>query len=393
MVEDGVLVVGGGGHIGLPLSLFLTNQNMNVTILDTSRNVVDLIRQKIMPFYEPGCQELLTDAIEGQTLKVFESLNDSSQQKWSVAVIIIGTQLLPSGEPDREGVLNCIQDIHPHLCEGALLILRSTVYPGTTQLVRDFLEKIGRQDVKVIFAPERIAEGFALIELGTLPQIIGADSDVDFESARIFFEKVGNKVLRASSKEAEFIKLTTNAYRFAHFALGNAIYLAAQRENFNYSSLFGTMVDDYPRLSSLPKPGYVGGPCLIKDTVQLQSFFGGSNPMTDFALVVNRQLVEHTIKQVLEFASRVKGERIGVLGVAFKPESDDVRDSPILLVMHELQLRGYEIKYFDPHARVESFEFQEIDELLADSDIIVLGTPHSQFSSLQIDTPLVNVWN
>jgi UDP-N-acetyl-D-mannosaminuronic acid dehydrogenase len=370
MVKNDVLVVGGGGHIGLPLSLFLANRGMEVTILDISTSVVESIRNKTMPFHEPGCQELLSRVIDSQA-----------------------TQLLSSGEPDRDGVLSCIEEIHQHLDQDALLILRSTVFPGTTELVQNLLVKMGRGDVKVIFAPERIAEGFALAELESLPQIIGADTDYDFGLGKTFFERIGNSVLPVKTKEAEFIKLATNAYRFAHFALGNAIYLAAQKENFNYSIIMETMVKDYPRLSSLPKPGYVGGPCLIKDTVQLQSFLGGTNAMTDFSLNVNFELTQFTIDRIVQKALEAKGSVIGFLGIAFKPESDDIRDSPILIVMQQLITLGYTVKYFDPYATSESFEFQNLNELLSKSDILVLGTPHKEFIGLELNRPLVNVWN
>ncbi len=393
MIDGGILVVGGGGHIGLPLSLYLANRNMNVTILDVSHKTVDLVSQGIMPFHEPGCQKILSTVIETGELKIFSSLIYSTQKQWPVAIVIIGTQLLSTGQPDRKGVLNCIEEIHGHLSENALLILRSTVYPGTTELVRSFLKNIGRHDVKVIFAPERIAEGFALNELEVLPQIVGADSDADFESGKIFFELVGNRILRTTTKEAEFIKLTTNAYRFAHFALGNAIYLAAQRENLDYSNLMKTMMDDYPRLSSLPRSGYVGGPCLIKDTIQLQSYLGGSNSMTEFALSVNRELVDFTIRKIIQASDGVQKKRIGILGIAFKPESDDIRDSPILSVMKELQRVGYEVKYFDPMARTEFFDFEELEEILNNSNIIVIGTPHKQFADIKIRVPVISVWN
>jgi UDP-N-acetyl-D-mannosaminuronic acid dehydrogenase len=393
MVKNDVLVVGGGGHIGLPLSLFLANRGMEVTILDISTSVVESIRNKTMPFHEPGCQELLSRVIDSQALKVFATLSHSDKRRWSVAIVIIGTQLLSSGEPDRDGVLSCIEEIHQHLDQDALLILRSTVFPGTTELVQNLLVKMGRGDVKVIFAPERIAEGFALAELESLPQIIGADTDYDFGLGKTFFERIGNSVLPVKTKEAEFIKLATNAYRFAHFALGNAIYLAAQKENFNYSIIMETMVKDYPRLSSLPKPGYVGGPCLIKDTVQLQSFLGGTNAMTDFSLNVNFELTQFTIDRIVQKALEAKGSVIGFLGIAFKPESDDIRDSPILIVMQQLITLGYTVKYFDPYATSESFEFQNLNELLSKSDILVLGTPHKEFIGLELNRPLVNVWN
>jgi UDP-N-acetyl-D-mannosaminuronic acid dehydrogenase len=390
--HDRVLVVGGGGHIGLPLSLFLANSGMKVSIFDVSSETVDLIRAKVMPFQESGCDALLTAAIDSENLEAFTNFNSSSQKDWPIAIVIIGTQLLENGEPDRQGVLNCIKEIHTKLSDGALLILRSTVFPGTTDLVQSSLYDQGRDDIKVVFAPERIAEGHALIELSTLPQIIGAEDDASFEAANTFFEKLGNSVLRTTSKEAEIAKLITNAYRYAHFALGNAIYIATQDHNIDYSTLYKVMIHDYPRLKSLPKPGFVGGPCLIKDTVQLQSFFRGSELMTEFSLRVNHGLITLVKNKVMEMAKDTSFNKIGVLGIGFKPDTDDTRDSQILILMKDLVALGFDVSYFDPYSKSGEYKFQNLEELIDNSDILVMGTPHKTFTNLKLDKPIVNVW-
>ena len=392
MNRDVVLVVGGGGHIGLPLSLFLTISGMKVSILDVSSETVDSIRAKIMPFQEPGCDDLLTAAIESENLEAFTNFNNSSQKYWPVAIVIIGTQLLEDGEPDRQGVLNCINEIHNKLSENALLILRSTVFPGTTALVQSALIAQGRKDIKVVFAPERIAEGHALLELSALPQIVGADDDHSFEKAASFFKKLGNKVLRTSIKEAELAKLITNAYRYAHFALGNAIYMATQDHDINYSKLYDVMVYDYPRLRSLPRPGFVGGPCLIKDTVQLQSYFRETDNFTQFALSANHGLIEMVKNKTIELARETYSKRIGFLGIGFKPESDDTRDSQVIKVMSELNSLGFDVSYFDPYAKVQGYKFLDIKALIENSDILIMGTPHKAFADQKFNKPIVNVW-
>jgi len=391
--QEKVLVVGGGGHIGLPLSLFLARAGLKVSILDVSRETVDSIRKKIMPFQEPGCDELLATVIESKNLEAFTNFNDASQNDWPVAIIIIGTQLLPNGEPDRQGVLKCISEIHDKLSKNALLILRSTVYPGTTDLVRVALADKGRSDISVVFAPERIAEGFALVELSTLPQIVGVDDEYSFELAANFFSSLENRVLRTTSKEAELAKLITNAYRYAHFALGNAIYMATEDHGIDYRKLYNVMVTDYPRLQSLPRSGFVGGPCLIKDSVQLQSFLGGTELMTQFSLAINQRLVEVTQIKTIELAKKTAAKKVGILGIGFKPESDDIRDSQILLVMKELVNLGFDVTYYDPYSTAPDFQFQELHLLLENSDILVMGTPHVSFSNLKFNKPIVNVWN
>jgi UDP-glucose 6-dehydrogenase len=114
--------------------------------------------------------------------------------------------------------------------------------------------------------------------------------------------------------------------------------------------------------------------------------------MTGFALSVNSELAQFTLDRIVQTASETNARIIGILGIAFKPESDDIRDSPILIVMQQLIILGYTVRYFDPYVQNKSFEFQQLNELLFKSDILVLGTPHAQFNSLKINRPLVNVW-
>lgn len=392
MDTNEVLVVGGGGRIGLPLAVFLSSRAFKVCILDSSEERVEAIVNGIMPFEESGCEVLLTKAIENRSLEAYTTLEYFEKRLWDIVIVVIGTQLLDNGIPDKDGVIKCIQEIHGYLGYGALLILRSTVYPGTTLQIRETLSNLNRDDVKIVFAPERIAEGAALSEFVSLPQIIGADQDQDFERANKFFSSFNPEVLRVTSKEAEIIKLLTNAYRFAHFALGNAIYLAISRENLDYSLIYETMRKNYPRLSSLPHSGYVGGPCLIKDTIQLQHYLGVPEPFTETSLEINNQLVNFTVDEVLRLTDRERSKVVGVLGITFKPESDDIRDSPVLQIMHKLSNLGYRVLFFDPYIKNSIYEFREIEELTSVCDIFIMGTPHKLLRQLKFDKPLINIW-
>lgn len=388
-----VLVVGGAGHIGLPLSLFLFSKLKSVTIFDVSVGAVADINAGKMPFIEDGCDEILRQTTESQKFRAIKDLSESEGKLWPVAVIVIGTQLLENQQPDRVGVFDCVKSITGHLSKGALLILRSTIYPGTTELVEEHLAEQGRSDISVVFAPERIAEGFALKELQDLPQIVGSNNKTAGDLGKIFFENLGNEVVEASANEAEMIKLLTNTYRFAHFAIANALYLTSANLGFNYSRIFKLMTHQYPRLESLPKPGYVGGPCLIKDSIQLNSFLGGDSPLINFALKANGDMVDHTVSKTLAIRKEKKEFTVGVIGVGFKPNIDDFRDSPIVEVMKKLKAEKINVSYSDPYVQIKEFDKRTIDELQEISDLILIGTLHSDYIGLQLTKPFFSVWD
>jgi UDP-N-acetyl-D-mannosaminuronic acid dehydrogenase len=387
-----ILVVGGAGHIGLPLSLFLFSKSKKVTILDISISAVSKINSGKMPFVEQGCDEILKQTVNSSSFEALSDLKAFEGRFWPVAIIIIGTQLIEDQQPDREGVFECVRSIIHHLSKGALLILRSTIYPGTTNLLEEKLDKLGRSDIRVVYAPERIAEGIALKELQELPQIVGSNNRAASDLAKLFFMSLGNVVLETSASEAEMVKLLTNTYRFTHFAIANALYLTVENLGFNYSRIFDLMTYQYPRLDSLPKPGYVGGPCLIKDSVQLNSFMNGESALIKFALRANESLVDHTFTKVIAFRRDAQRFTVGVIGVGFKPDIDDFRDSPIVEVMRRLKEIEVNVFYSDPYASIEEFDKLTIEELQEVSDVLVVGTPHSAYRSLRLTKPCISVW-
>src|SRR5687767_11379926 len=198
-----VIVVGGGGHVGLPLSLMLAKSGRNVGIYDTSQATVDRICAGEMPFLEDGAEELLGKVLASGRLTVSarpELLCDVDE-----VIVVIGTPIDEFLNPSMAIFERAVDELAPYLKDGALVVLRSTVYPGTTEFVTQALADRGAK-VDVAFAPERIAEGHALAELGSLPQIIGADSQVAGDRAERLFAQLGPQIIRTTSKEAELAK-------------------------------------------------------------------------------------------------------------------------------------------------------------------------------------------
>src|SRR6478609_3075850 len=279
-----VVVLGGGGHVGLPLSLAFADAGLTVGIYDTNQDTIERIAAGEMPFMETGAEELLRALLP--TGRLCFGSDGSMIERTSHLVVVIGTPVDEFLGPSMTVFERAVDQIAPHLRDGALVVLRSTVYPGTTAYVTQNLAERGC-NVDVAFCPERIAEGHALEELGSLPQIIGADSTTAAERATALFQNLVSKTVRVSTKEAELAKLFTNTWRYMKFAVANQFFMIADQAGLDYTNVLRAIREDYPRAQDLPGPGFAAGPCLFKDAMQLAAFTSDHFPMGQAAMQVN----------------------------------------------------------------------------------------------------------
>ncbi len=317
-----VVVLGGGGHVGLPLSLAFAKAGLRVGIYDTNQATLDRIAQGDMPFMETGADELLRELLP--TGRLSFGTDGSMIERTMQLVVVIGTPVDEFLGPSMTIFEKAVDQIGPHLREGALVALRSTVYPGTTGYVAQHLADRGCV-VDVAFCPERIAEGHALEELSSLPQIIGADTDVAAERAASLFGTLASKTIRTTTKEAELTKLFTNTWRYMKFAVANQFFMIADSAGVDYTNILRAIREDYPRAADLPGPGFAAGPCLFKDTMQLSAFTADHFPLGQAAMQVNEGLPAYIVSALERRYGGLTGKTVGILGMAFKAESDDPR--------------------------------------------------------------------
>jgi UDP-N-acetyl-D-mannosaminuronic acid dehydrogenase len=272
----------------------------------------------------------------------------------------------------------------------SLVILRSTVFPGTTDGVERRLHSAGI-DAEVAFCPERIAEGHALEELRTLPQLVGANSDEAFERASAVFKRMGvASVIRTTPIEAELAKLFTNTWRYMKFAIANQFFQIVNRSGLDYSRVLYAIREDYPRASDLPSPGFAAGPCLLKDTMQLSAFTPDHFPMGQAAMQVNEGLPGYIV-DTLNLRRPLLGRTLGILGMAFKGDSDDPRASLSYKLRKLAQFKGAKVLCTDPYIMDETFE--PLDKVLHDSEVLVIGAPHRAYRDLDLDgREVVDIW-
>jgi UDP-N-acetyl-D-mannosaminuronic acid dehydrogenase len=337
---------------------------------------------------EAGADELLAELLPTSRLEL--SANAEMIGRSDQLIVVVGTPVDEFLGPSMTIFEKTVDQIAPHLQDDTLVVMRSTVYPGTTAYVRQHLAARGCH-VDVAFCPERIAEGHALEELHTLPQIVGSDDERAGDRAEALFRTLASKTIRTTTKEAELAKLFTNTWRYMKFAVANQFFMIADQAGVDYASVLRAIREDYPRASDLPGPGFAAGPCLFKDTMQLSAFTADHFPMGQAAMQVNEGLPAYIVSALQRRYGGLEGKTVGILGMAFKSESDDVRASLSYKLRKLLSWAGARVVCTDPY--VQDSRLTTLDCVLEDSDILILGAPHKAYRGLSIGgKDVVDVW-
>jgi len=381
-------VVGGAGHVGVPLVLAFAAKGMTVNVNDINEDSLATLKSGRLPFIEHGAQELLTKALADKRL-TFSSKPSEISNKGPV-IITIGTPVDKFLNPERGVVQDCIDALLPYLRDGQLLVLRSTLYPGTTDWIDGHLKRHKRK-LKVAFCPERIVQGYGIEELSRMPQIISGTSRDAEEEAAALFRPIVSELVMLKPIEAEFAKLFNNAYRYIEFAVTNQFYLIAKSAGLDYHRILKAMKHNYPRAKNIPRPGFAAGPCLVKDTMQLLAFASNEFGLGNTAILVNEGLVLHVIGDLKQHHDLGK-MTIGLLGMAFKAEIDDVRSSLSYKFKKALESQAREVLTTDPFVTTDP-NLLPLDEVVARSDLLILCTPHNCYKTADLKgKPVVDVW-
>jgi UDP-N-acetyl-D-mannosaminuronic acid dehydrogenase len=382
-----LVIVGGCGHVGLPLALSLADSGFTVGINDIDRTKVEMVRAGKVPFLETGAEDLLKKVLLTGRLEL--STDPSMLSRTRTIILVIGTPIDEFMNPSVRIFDRVLDELTPHLQKGSLVVLRSTVFPGTTESVARRLHSAGIE-AEVVFCPERIAEGHAIEELHTLPQLVGANTDDAYAKASKLFERLGVSVVRTTPLEAELAKLLTNTWRYMKFAIANQFFQIAHRSGADYNQVFNAIRHDYPRAQDLPAPGFAAGPCLLKDTMQLSAFTPDHFPMGQAAMQVNEGLPGYIV-ETLNARQPLLGRTVGILGMAFKGESDDPRASLSYKLRKLAQFKGATVICTDPYIVDETFE--PLEKVLRESDLLIVGAPHRAYRTLELDDrEVVDVW-
>ncbi len=388
VLDADLTVIGGAGHVGIPLVLAFAETGLKINVNDLNESVLSILKSGRLPFIEYGAEDLLGKALAAGRL-VFTSTPGEISPKGPV-IVTIGTPIDEFLNPVRKVMQDCIDSLLPHMVDGQLLVLRSTVFPGTTDWVDRYLRERNRQ-IKVAFCPERVVQGFGIPELKSMPQIVSGTTPEAAEEAAALFKPLVSEIVMVTTLEAEFAKLFNNAYRYIEFATTNQFYLIAKSAGLDYHRILNAMKHNYPRARNIPGPGFSAGPCLVKDTMQLAAVASNQFSLGHAAMLVNEGLVLNIVED-LRRRFDLASTTVGLLGMAFKANIDDNRASLSYKLKKVLASTAREVLTTDPFVTNDP-ELLPLSEVVRRSDILVLCTPHTPYKTADMGRkPVVDVW-
>jgi UDP-N-acetyl-D-mannosaminuronic acid dehydrogenase len=381
-----IVVIGGCGHVGLPLAIAFAERGARVAIYDVSDEAVEAVNACRMPFGEPAAELPLRRAVTAGRLM---ASSDPGIVAAAEHVVVVVSSIDERSGHRPDSIKNALADCSAQFRDGQILILRSTVSPGTTAIAEKMIATRGI-DVDVAFCPERIAEGQAMTELYELPQIVASRTARGLERASGLFSLLTPKLIPMTVEEAELAKLFTNAWRYIKFAAANQFYMIASDLGLDYERIRQGLVKDYPRAADLAPAGLTAGPCLLKDTAGLARANSGFT-LGRAAISINQGLPGYLVDR-LALRYDLAGMRVGVLGMAFKGGSDDTRSSLAYLLADLLAARAREVLCTDPLVTIDP-DLLPLQDVLDRADLLIIGAPHPQYRDLRPGKPVVDIWN
>lgn len=362
----------GLGRVGLPLSLVLADNGYTVLGIDNDHKKRSLLEKKKMPFREEGALVLLKKHT-GKRF-IFGTLSDLT--RCSIVVICIGTFLKDDFTPDVTALYQLLDDIVPVLNNNVLLVLRSTIHPKGTEKIASYIAKKTDKKIQIVYAPERIAEGFAVRELYSLPQIIGGFDKTAAKRAAVLFQSFAPQILHTDPLSAELAKLVLNTYRYSKFALANELMMIVDFYGRDIHSVLKLANSNYER-GGIPQPGLAAGPCLVKDSFFLRHNTPFNTLITG-SHVINNSVTDYLINKI---SGRItmKGKKIAVLGLAFKRNIDDDRGSLSLDLVKQLQKDGCRVSVHDPFLAKT-----DLSDVLNNASVVIFAVDHSVYKRFTV---------
>ena len=383
-----ICIIGGCGRVGLPLGLAFAERGLRVILYDINKVAVEKINQKKMPFREEGANEILSKVIDSNQLRATAKASIISRA--SILFLVIGTPVDKHLNPTLKQVMGVFRQITKYIKNDHLIILRSTLYPGMTQKVHEYLKSQGIK-AGLSFCPERIAEGQAIKEIKTLPQIVSGVDDRSVKGAFKLFSLIAKEIIVLSTIEAELAKLFTNTWRYINFAISNQFFMIANNYGLDFYKIYDGMVKNYPRLQGFAKAGFSAGPCLFKDTMQLSGFSNNNFFMGHAAMLINEGLPNYIV-EALKNKLPLKEKKVGILGMAYKANCDDPRESLSYKLRKILEVEAKEVLCSDVY--ISEPGFVRAKELIKRSDLIILAAPHKEYKVLDFkEKTVVDIWN
>jgi UDP-N-acetyl-D-mannosaminuronic acid dehydrogenase len=385
IADQRIVVVGGCGRVGLPLGVKMALAGFRTSLLDINENAVQTVKGGHFPFLEENGERDLAKALAAG---LAVTTDRSVCREANVFIFVTGTPVDEYLNPKFSEIIKVLGEYRGYLDPGNLVIMRSTLCPGMTEYLQRLFRSWGN-DVQLSYCPERVAQGFGLSEIESLPQIVSAFDEPSFARSCAIFSRIAPSLIRLTPEEAEVTKLIANSWRYLEFAIANQFYTMVEKNGLDFSRIYQAIRFDYPRAATYRSPGLAAGPCLFKDTMQLASWARHDFDLGHAAVHVNEGLADFMVdKAEAALGGSVHGRTVGILGLAFKADCDDTRTSLSFRVRKVLDFRGAKVLSHDPYVPGSP----PLDSVIASSEALVLCTPHREYRELDVKKPLIDVW-
>ena len=386
LLKYDVAIIGGLGHIGLPLGILFANKNKNVLLVDSNLEHQDKVMQGEMPFLEYGAEELLRRALEKNLINITSKAETIKNANY--IIICIGTPVDEYLNPKVNQFLDAILIYREYINEKQIVIIRSSVYPGISNQVNQLLGP----GMNLSYCPERIVQGYAVKEISNLPQIVSGFSEKAINESAKLFEEISKNIIYTTVTKAELAKLFSNTWRYIQFAATNQFYMISHDLGEDYSEIRNLMMENYPRMAGLPSAGFAAGPCLLKDTMQLANLSRNANFMAQAAMNINERMPEYII-DLIKREHKLVNVEVGILGMAFKANVDDTRDSLSFKLKKLLNFEGAIVYCSDEF--VQDTKFISKEELINTCNIVIIGVPHDAYKNIKFSNSVIlfDIWS
>ena len=382
-----ISIIGGAGHVGFPLGLIFSSNGYKVNLIDKNNENINKINIGIPPFLEEGGKMLLKKMLKYKRIKATNKMLDIIDSKY--IIICIGTPINKNLDPKLKNFLDFFKTLKKYINRNQIIIIRSSVYPGICDKVYNIIKD---KNKNLSYCPERIVQGKSIKELPNISQLVSGKNKKSIIQSSLLFKKIcRKKIIKVKVIEAELVKLFSNAYRYIHFSISNQFFMICKNLDLDFVRIRNIMRDGYKRNAHIPMAGFAAGPCLLKDTMQLSSFYNHKFSLGHTAMSINEGLPKFLISQ-LSKKYNLKKKIIGILGLSFKAETDDVRDSLSIKLLRYLKSKKIKTLQSDEYFKSK----YNIDKnlLVKKSDIIILSTPHKAYQNLKIkkNKVVVDIW-
>jgi len=371
----------GLGYIGLPTAALLASKGYMVKGMDISEHAVETINKGEIHIVEPDLDAYVRSAVANGKLKTY-----SEVQAGDIYIICVPTPFHTDSEipkPNVDYVREAAESISPYVKGGDIVILESTSPVGTTELVRDILQKNGVDTgaISIAYCPERVLPGRIMAELVDNARVIGGVDSQSAEVVAAFYRTfVNGEILETEAKTAEMCKLTENSFRDVNIAFANELSVLCDNNGVNVWELI-KLANHHPRVNILQPGTGVGGHCIAVDPWFIVSQDPENSRIIKSAREINDSKPEWVVDKIKATADSLSTKKIACLGLAFKPDIDDLRESPAVRVVESLIEQGYEVACVEPNINEhKKYNLIDIKEAIGQFDVIALLVDHKDFS-------------